>query len=173
MVRASGAASTLASAVVNELLLVDNLACLDDPRTFSQLFGRKVAERQRILGLFGGFAAIVLLITALSLTSALAQFVAHTLTNSPFRGDRRQPHPRLGVHRATVGRCAGGGPGLGGVGGMFLARALASQLFGLEPGDLPTMAMALAGLVVLALAASAGPLWHASRVNPARALRAL
>ena len=75
MVRASGDPAMLAGAAIGELLLVDNLACLDDPRTFAQLFARKMAERQRILGLIGGFAGIVLLITALSLTSALAQFV--------------------------------------------------------------------------------------------------
>ena len=61
----------------------------------------------------------------------------------------------------------------GGIGGAFLARALASQLYGLEPGDLPTIGMALAALAARALAAGAAPLWRASRVDPARALMAL
>jgi predicted permease len=174
VVRASGSAATLAGAVVNELLLVDNLACLDDPRTFSQLFARRVAERRRILGLVSGFAAIVLLITALSLTSALSQFVASHTHDLAIRSAIGASRARILAFTARhLAVALGVGLVAGGVGGMFLARALASQLFGLEPGDLPTMAMALAGLAVLALAASAGPLWRASRVNPARALRAL
>jgi predicted permease len=174
VVRASGDPATLSGEVVKELLLVDNLASLDDPRTFSQLFARKVAERRRILGLVGGFAAIVLLITALSLTSALAQFVASHTHDLAIRSALGASRTRILAFTArqlavalAVGLVAGG------VGGMFLARALASQLYGLEPGDLPTIATAMAGLAALALAASAGPLWRASRVNPARALRAL
>ncbi len=174
VVRASGSAATLAGAVVNELLLVDNLACLDDPRTFSQLFARKVAERRRILGLIGGFAVIVLLITALSLTSALAQFVASHAHDLAIR--RALGASRVRVVTFTSRHLAAAlGVGLagGGAGSLWLGDALTSQLYGIVPWDLSTMAMAVAGLAVLALVSSAGPLWRASRVNPARALRAL
>jgi predicted permease len=174
VVRAAGDPAALATAAVGELLLVDNLASLDDPRTFSQLFARRVAERRRTLGLVSGFAAIVLLITALSLTSALSQFVASHTHDLAIRSAIGASRARILAFTARhLAVALGVGLVAGGVGGMFLARALASQLFGLEPGDLPTMAMALAGLAVLALAASAGPLWRAGRVNPARALRAL
>jgi putative ABC transport system permease protein len=164
----------LADAAMKELLLVDNAACLDDPRTFSQLFARKVAERRRILGLVGGFAAIVLLITALRLTSALVQFVASHTHDLAIRSAIGASRTRILAFtaRQLAGALAVGLVG-GGVGGMFLAKALASQLYGVEPGDLPTMAMAIAGLAVLAVAAAAGPLWRATRIDPSRALRAL
>jgi putative ABC transport system permease protein len=164
----------LADAAMKELLLVDNAACLDDPRTFSQLFARKVAERRRILGLVGGFAGIVLLITALSLTSALAQFVASHAHDLAIRR-------ALGASRARVlaftsrhlALALGVGLATGAAGSAWLGNALTNQLFGIVPWDLPTIAMAVAGLVVLAVVAAAGPLWRASRVDPARALRAL
>ena len=174
VVRAKGDPATLAGAVASELLLVDNLACLDDPRTFSQLFARKIAERQRILGLVGGFAGIVLLITALSLTSALAQFVASHAHDLAIR--RALGASRVRVVAFTSRHLAAAlGVGLagGGAGSLWLGNALTSQLYGIVPWDPPTIAMAVAGLAVLALVAAAGPLWRASRVDPARALRAL
>ena len=174
VVRASNPAGTLAGTVVNELLLVDNLACLGDPRTFAQLFARKVAERQRILGLVGGFACIVLLITALSLTSALAQFVASHTHDLAIR--RALGASRVRVVASTSRHLAAAlGVGLvaGGAGSLWLGKALTSQLYGIVPWDLPTIAMAVGGLAVLAVVAAAGPLWRASRINPASALRAL
>jgi putative ABC transport system permease protein len=174
VVRAKGDPAALASAAIGELLLVDNLACLDDPRTFSQLFARKVAERQRILGLIGGFAVIVLLITALSLTSALAQFVASHTHDLAIR--RVLGASRVHVVAFTSRQLATAlGVGLvgGGAGGLWLGNALTSQLYGIVPWDLPTIAMVVGGLAVLAVVAAAGPLWRASRVDPARSLRAL
>ncbi len=174
VVRAASDPGRLADAAIKELLLVDNAACLDDPRTFSQLFARKVAERRRILGLIGGFAAIVLLITALSLTSALAQFVASHTHDLAIRF-------AIGASRARVvaltsrhlAAAVGVGLAAGGVGGLWVANALTSQLYGVVPWDPSTIAGAVAVLALLAIAAAAGPLWRASRVDPARALRAL
>jgi predicted permease len=174
VVRTSAGGASVPGAVVREMLLVDNLACLSDPRTFSQLFARKVAERQRILGLVGGFAIIVLLITALSLTSALSQFVASHTHDLAIRSALGASRARIVLFTARhLSAALGVGLVAGGVGGLFLERALASQLYGLEPGDLPTIASAVAGLTVLALAAAAAPLWRASRADPASALRAL
>jgi predicted permease len=51
------------------------------------------------------------------------------------------------------------------------ARLLRSTLFGLQPGDPPTFAAALAGLAAVALAASFIPARRASRIDPMTALR--
>jgi putative ABC transport system permease protein len=174
VVRAKGDPAALASAAIGELLLVDNLACLDDPRTFSQLFARKVAERQRILGLVGGFAGIVLLITALSLTSALAQFVAsHTHDLAIRRALGASPARVLAFTSRHLALALGVGLAAGAAGSAWLGSALTNQLYGIVPWDPPTIVTAVAGLVVLAVVAAAGPLWRASRVDPARALRTL
>ncbi len=174
VVRTAAGGGSVPGAVLRELLLVDNLACLGDPRTFSQLFARKVAERQRILGLIGGFAVIVMLITASSLASALAQFVASHTHDLAIR--RALGASRMRVVAFTSRHLAAAlGVGLlaGGAGSLWLGNALTNQLYGIVPWDLPTIATAVAGLAVLAVVAAAGPLWRASRVDPARALRAL
>jgi predicted permease len=174
VVRAQGDPGRLAEAAIEELLLVDDAACLDDPRTFSQLFARRVAERRRILGLIGGFAGIVLLITALSLTSALAQFVAtHTHDLAIRRALGASPARVLAFTSRHLALALGVGLAGGAAGSAWLGKALTSQLFGILPSDPPTIAAALAALAVLAVAAAAGPLWRAARVDPARALRAL
>lgn len=174
VVRASGNPSTLSDAVVRELLAVDGAACLGDPRTFSRLFASKIAERRRILGLLGGFAAIVVMLTALSLASALAQFVSRHTRDIAIRfaiGASRWDVIKLTARQ--VGLAFGSGLVLGTIGGLFVARALASQLYGLEPTDPSTLAVTVAALLVLTLAAAAGPAWRACRVDPASALRAL
>ena len=54
---------------------------------------------------------------------------------------------------------------------MFAGRALASALYGVKPLDGPTYALAVAGLLMVALAASAGPASRAASVDPLKALR--
>jgi len=58
-------------------------------------------------------------------------------------------------------------------GGLLLGRALASQLYSLEPTAPTTLAGAFGGLVLIAVAAAAGPLWRAARIDPASTLHAL
>ena len=64
------------------------------------------------------------------------------------------------------------GIGLGLVGGLALARAMASLLYGVSPTD-PSTYAAVAGLMLaIALVASVLPAWRASRVDPIRTLKA-
>lgn len=174
VVRASENPAVVTAATVRELLAVDPLACLDDPRTFSRLFAQKIAERRRILSLIGGFATIVLLLTALSLTAALSQFVeshARDIAISFAVGASRRHVLAMTARHIAVALVAGLGLGIGG--GVVLARMLASQLYGIEATSGSTMAGAALVLAALALMASAGPLWRASRVDPGLTLRAL
>ena len=159
---------------MRELLAVDPLACLDDPRTFARLFAQKIAERRRILSLVGGFATIVLLLTALSLTAALSQFVESHARDIAIRfavGASRRHVLAMTARHLAVALVAGLGLGIGG--GVVLARMLASQLYGIEATSGSTIAGAALVLAALALMASAGPLWRASRVDPGLTLRAL
>jgi predicted permease len=54
---------------------------------------------------------------------------------------------------------------------LALSRVLASQLFGVEPTDPPTVIVAAAGMIIVATAAAYRPAWRASRVDPMVALR--
>ena len=54
---------------------------------------------------------------------------------------------------------------------MLVGRALASTLYGITPLDAVTYLLAVAGVTVVALVASAIPAGHAASVDPMRALR--
>jgi predicted permease len=86
----------------------------------------------------------------------------------------------LGATRRDVGRmvfrealrlgAAGGAAGLLTAGAT--TRLLSGFVFGVTPGDPVSFALAAAFLALVILAASAGPAWRASRVDPIVALRA-
>ncbi len=54
---------------------------------------------------------------------------------------------------------------------MLIGRALATSLYGVMPLDALTYALAVAGLTVVALVASAAPAGRAASVDPLKALR--
>jgi ABC-type antimicrobial peptide transport system permease subunit len=54
---------------------------------------------------------------------------------------------------------------------LLTGKALASVLYGLKPGDLTSMAIALAGVALVALAASLVPARRAAGIDPLAALR--
>jgi len=54
---------------------------------------------------------------------------------------------------------------------MLVGRALTSSLYGVQPMDAVSYLLAVAGLAVVALAASAVPAGRAASVDPMRALR--
>ena len=64
------------------------------------------------------------------------------------------------------------GVAIGAIGSVFVARALASMLFGVRPGDPATLAATAATLVAVAAIACFVPARRATRVDPMVALRA-
>jgi predicted permease len=63
------------------------------------------------------------------------------------------------------------GATIGVTAGLVMSRAIASQLFGVEPMDAGIFAAAVALLVAVALAAGANPAIRATRIDPMQALR--
>jgi ABC-type antimicrobial peptide transport system permease subunit len=55
---------------------------------------------------------------------------------------------------------------------IFVGRALSSSLYGVRPLDLVTYALAISGVTLVALAASAAPAGRAASIDPQKALRA-
>ena len=64
------------------------------------------------------------------------------------------------------------GVAVGVAGAWAVSRALGALLFGVTPGDLPSYAVAAAGLTLAALVATLVPARRAAGVDPAVALRA-
>jgi predicted permease len=174
VVRASGNLAAAGDAAVREMLTVDPEACLDEPRTFTRQFAARIADRRRTLSLVAGFAVIVLLLTAVSVSGALGQFVAVHARDIAIRlavGASRRDILAITSRHLAVALSVG--LVLGGAGGVLMARMLESQLYGVEAADPATIASAVAVLALLAVLAAAAPVWRACRVNPVMTLRAL
>lgn len=123
----------------------------------------------KLLGLFSGLAV---LLSAIGLYGVIAYSVRHRTYEFGLRmavGARRREILRLvttqGLKIALVGVLAGMGAALA------LGRVLSSLLYEISPSDPATFLLVSFGTLVLALAASAVPAIHASRIEPAAALR--
>ncbi len=174
VVQASRDPATLAGAVVREVSSVDTAAVVNDPQTFSLLLAAKTAERRRILGLLGSFAAIVVLLTAQSLTAAIGQFVTVHSRDIAIRfaiGAERRHIVAATLKGLAWALAAGLTVGLAGA--WILGRALANQLYGVTPTDARTLASVLGLLVVIAGIAAARPLRRALRIDPILTIRGL
>lgn len=81
---------------------------------------------------------------------------------------------RIGVLRMVLGdvtRIVAIGLLIGVAGAMVASRYVASFLFGVQPNDVATLAVAVVVLAISALAAGAIPAWRAARLDPMLALR--
>lgn len=128
------------------------------------------------LGFVGGplanFAALALLLAGVGIFGVTGYSVAQ---RSPEFGIRiALGAPRTHVAGLVLGRTARlalTGGTIGAFAAFHLAGLMESLLFGVDPVDPPTLAIAAATIVVTALVASLAPLSRALRVNPLEALR--
>jgi ABC-type antimicrobial peptide transport system permease subunit len=70
-----------------------------------------------------------------------------------------------------VGRIVAAGIAIGGLLSMALTRLLSRLLYGIQPNDPATLAIAACTLVAVALGAALTPAWRAARLDPVTALR--
>ena len=129
--------------------------------------------RERLMatlsGFFGGLAA---LIATIGLYGVMSYMVARRRNEIGIRmalGANRGEVVRMVMREA--GLLLGAGVVVGLVASVAAARAARTLLFGLGPGDPSTLAMAAAGLGVVALLASYLPALRAARLEPTEALR--
>jgi ABC-type antimicrobial peptide transport system permease subunit len=123
----------------------------------------------RLAGFFG-FLAVVLVATGLYGT--LAYRVSMRTAEIGVRmavGARREQVVWMILKDSLVLTAAG--VALGVPLAMFVGRALATSLYGVKPLDAVSYALAVVGVMVVALAASAIPASRAASVDPMRALR--
>jgi predicted permease len=168
---ASRSAATLTRSLVGALAGVDrnvavSVAPLSDHVEASLTQERVVA----ILSAF--FGGLALLLAALGLYGVTAYSVSQRRTEIGVR--MALGALPGGVVRLVLGRLAilvATGLAIGSVASLWAATFVSSLLFGLEPGDPLTLAVAIVVVVVAGLAAGSIPAIRASRVDPARVLR--
>ena len=154
---------------VNEF--APNLATLD-PKTQDEQFSESLSQDRLFarLASFFGLLAVVLVVTGLYAT--LAYKVVRRTSEIGVRmavGAQRQQVLWM-IIRESLMLCLLG-TALGLPAAIAGARLLKAMLFGLQPGDPLTLALALGGIALLTVAASFVPAHRASSLNPMVALR--
>ena len=141
-------------------------------REMDAVFAESIRRPRLLAELVGVFAGLALLLAVIGAYGVLSYMVAQR---------RREIGIRLalGATRSSVlfGIMKQGlllticGIVIGLAGALALNRLMASQLFGVQPSDAPTMATAIAAITLVAAVACLLPAWRASRVDPLVALR--
>jgi predicted permease len=172
VVRGDGKPADIGRRVMREVIAVDPEVSVGEPQTADQLFAATFATRRRLTALLGTAAVLALVLTAFSLVSVLAQFVAGRRREIAIRlalgGGRRHVAGILARH---IGLALALGMAGGAIAGVLLAYAVSSELYGVMPTDGATLVAALLALAALASLGAAVPGWRASGIDPARTLR--
>ena len=122
--------------------------------------------------MFGGFALLALVLSAVGLYGVLAYIVTqrtHEMGVRVAMGAQRWDVQRLMVSQGV--RVAAVGAALGALAGLLAGRVLSSLLYGVSPRDPLVLLAAVVVPVVVAALASYLPARRASRVDPVVALR--
>lgn len=142
-------------------------------RILIDLRTQALAPPRLTAGLLGIFAGLALVVTAVGLAGVIGFSVSQRtrefgvrLALGARRGDVVALVLRQGLTLVVIGLVVGVG------GAIALARRLSALLFGVQPADPATLAMAVVLLVVVGLAACLLPARRASRVDPLMALKA-
>ncbi len=129
--------------------------------------------RDRLMAaLAGAFGFLAAVLAVLGLYGVIAYMVARRRNEIGIRialGATRSRVVRLVLREALLLLAAGLAIGL--CLAAWMGQAAASLIYGLKPHDPLTLGTAVALLAVVALAASYGPAWRASRLQPMDALR--
>ena len=150
---------------------IDPRLPVSDIRTMEQVVAGSIAEPRFAMGLLGLFGALALTLSAIGIFGIVAQVVAARSHEFGIRvalgatpRDLVMMSLRTGVAQTVVGLVAGIAAAL------VLARVLAGLLHGVEPTDLPTLAMVVLVTGVVAVLASLGPARRAARTDPVSVL---
>jgi putative ABC transport system permease protein len=165
--------ATLAPTIARVVRDVDPRVPVARLREMDQVFAESIRHPRLLAQLLTLFSALALLLAAIGTYGVLASMVAE---------GRRELGIRLalGANRARLLRqvmtqglmLAAVGVAVGLAGALGLNRLLTSLLFGVQPADVMTLAIAIPSIVGMAALASWLPAWRASRLDPNVVLRA-
>lgn len=172
VVRTEGAPQALLPAIRQKVHEVDADLALANIRTMDEWVANSAAQPRLNAFLLGAFSAVALLIAAIGIYGVLAYSVTQRTREIGLRmalGAQPGGVLRLivgeGMQIALIGVCAGL------LGGLALARAVASLVYGVPVRDPATFASVAVVLSIVALAACTIPALRAARVDPMVALR--
>ena len=141
--------------------------------TLAELEERSIARERLVSTLTGAFGILAVAVACLGLYAMISYSVARRTNEIGIRLalGASLANVRWLVLRETIALVVFGiAAGIAVT--MPALRFVAALLYGLSTRDPATLALAAATLCTVAIVAGAGPAWRASRVDPARALRA-
>ena len=172
LVRTAGSPDRLAPRVVETIRQLDPNRPIDHVQTLEEIRDETIAPQRLNATLIGLFALLALAIATVGVAGVLAFSVSQRTNELGIR-------LALGAQRGTILRMilaegatmAVVGLAIGGLAAVPLSRLLNGLLFGVEPVDPPTIALAAMLLVAVALVAAWLPARRATAVDPMTALR--
>jgi len=172
VVRSSLDDAAVAALARREVQAVDRDLALTAVAAMRTVVDQSMGDQRFRTVLLAAFAGVALLLAALGIYGVLAYFVSQRARELGIRlalGARPMALfamvVRQGMRPVAVGAI------LGLAAAVALTRVMQSLLFGVDPVDPPTYAVAAATLAIIALAACAIPAMRATRVDPLVALR--
>jgi len=172
VVRVEGRAEAFMTQIRAAIRSEDPNLALWDITTLGEAVERSLSREKLLAKLAGFFGALALLLASIGLYGVMAYSVSRRTNEIGIRmALGAQPGNVLGmVLRESVAVVAiGFGAGIPAA--LACGRYVASQLYGVEPNDAPTIAASAAILLVVALAASILPARRAALLDPLAALR--
>jgi len=172
VVRAAGAPEDLAGSLRREIQAVDPRLIVTAIAPVSEDLDRALVRERLLARLSGFFGALAAALTALGLYGLMAYAVANRTREVGIRMALGASRGR--VLRTEIGsalRLVAIGIAVGIPAAVASGRIIATQLFGVAPGDPVTLAAVAAAMTLVAALAAYGPARRASRVDPIVALR--
>jgi putative ABC transport system permease protein len=172
LVRTTGDPGALAPALRAILRQIDPEQALVRIQTLEETLRRATAPRRFTLQLVGVFSLVALALAMVGIYGIVAESVARRVPEIGIRmalGATSRNVMAL-ILRQGAWMLAMAVP-LGLAGALAMRGVIASFLFGVQPGDPQSYALATMALVVTTLAACAIPAWRAATIDPVTALR--
>ncbi len=172
IVRADRDPRLVVTPIRETLLRMDPNLAAYDVETLSATVTGSIARERFTTAILAVFAGVAVFLAAIGVYGVLSYLVAQRRHEVGVRmaiGASQFQIVKLVVGQGMLLALVGVGLGLGGA--ALLTRSLAYLLYGVSPLDLPTWALATAGLLLAALVACLLPARRASRMDPLRAIR--
>jgi putative ABC transport system permease protein len=171
-VRSALPASSLTTAIRNEVATIDRYQPLTSVKTMTEVIGATTAPRRFNAVLLGVFAAIALLLATVGIYSVISYSITCRTQEIGIRmalGARRRAILLMVLRKGMALTLIGAAIGLAGA--LALTRWMSSMLFGISASDPMTYAVVFLLALGAALLACSIPARRATRVDPLIALR--
>jgi len=171
-VRAAGDPRALTGTLVHVLQAMQPGLTVQDPITLDEQVNLSLARERLVASISGFFAGIALLLACIGVYGTLAYSVTRRTAEIGIRmtlGARRCEVLWMVLGEALT--LVSGGVIVGALAARGATKWIGSLLFGLQPGDLPTIAISATAMLLVAILAGYLPARRAASLDPMRALR--